>query len=114
MKIEDFLSLPWKERYEYNLEQIKNTQKIWVLRKKDKYWFYKSVFGVQLLVWCSKNFVEYCLDENNNLTFGKYKGMNADEVKSKDEEYFKWAWGYVGVFSEFSRKHNTSLQELSN
>lgn len=52
MKIEDFLSLPWKERYEYNLEQIKNTQKIWVLRKKDKYWFYKSVFGVQLLVWC--------------------------------------------------------------
>lgn len=30
-----------------------------------------------------------CLDKNNNLTFGKYKGMNAEEVKSKDEEYFK-------------------------
>ena len=57
-----------------------------------------------------------CLDENNNLSFGKYKGMKADEVKSKDEEYFKWAVGYVGGFNEllFSRKYNVSLQELLN
>lgn len=33
-----------------------------------------------------------CLDENNNLTFGKYKGMNADDVKSKDEEYLNGHW----------------------
>ena len=55
-----------------------------------------------------------CLDESNNLTFGKYKGMNVDEVKSKDEDYFKWALGYVGGLQEllFSRKYNISLQEL--
>lgn len=57
-----------------------------------------------------------CLDESNNLTFGKYKGMNADEVKFKDEDYFKWALGYVGGFYEllFSRKYNVSLRELLN
>ena len=57
-----------------------------------------------------------CLDESNNLTFGKYKGMNVDEVKSKDEDYFKWALGYVGGLQEllFSRKYNISLQELLN
>ena len=55
-----------------------------------------------------------CLDEDNNLTFGKYKGMNAEEVKSKDEEYFKWALANVGGFNEllFSRKYNISLQDL--
>ena len=64
---------------------------------------------VDNLKWC-------CLDESNNLTFGKYKGMNVDEVKSKDEDYFKWALGYVGGFHEliFSRKYNISLQELLN
>ena len=54
--------------------------------------------------------------KDNNLTFGKYKGMNVDEVKSKDEDYFKWALGYVGGLQEllFSRKYNISLQELLN
>ncbi len=57
-----------------------------------------------------------CLDDNNNLTFGKYKGINAEEIKDKDPEYFKWALGYVGGFSEllFTRKYNVSLQELFN
>lgn len=57
-----------------------------------------------------------CLDENNNLTFGKHKGTNADELKKKDEEYFKWAWANIGGFSDilFSRKYNVSLQELLN
>ena len=55
-----------------------------------------------------------CLDKNNNLTFGKYKGMNAEEVKSKDEEYFKWALINIGGFNEllFARKYNVSLQDL--
>lgn len=55
-----------------------------------------------------------CLDENNNLTFGKYKGMNADDVKSKDEEYLKWALANVGGFSEllFLKKYNVSRQDL--
>lgn len=55
-----------------------------------------------------------CLDENNNLTFGKYKGVNAKEVEAKDEEYFKWALANVGGFNEllFVRKYNVSLQDL--
>ena len=42
--------------------------------------------------------------------------MNVDEVKSMDEDYFKWALGYVGGLQEllFSRKYNISLQELLN
>ena len=55
-----------------------------------------------------------CLDADNNLTFGRYKGMNADDVKDKDENYFKWACANVGGFSEllFIRKHKVSLQDL--
>lgn len=55
-----------------------------------------------------------CLDENYILTFGRYKGISADEVKTKDEEYYKWALGYVSGFHEllFSRKYNVPLQEL--
>ena len=57
-----------------------------------------------------------CLDANNNLTFGKYKGMNVKEVKDKDGNYFKWAWANVGGFSEllFIREYNVSLQDLLN
>lgn len=63
--------------------------------------------NVETLQWSS-------LDANNNLTFGKYKGMNAEDIKTKDEDYFKWAWANVGGFSEllFIRKHNVTLQEL--
>lgn len=55
-----------------------------------------------------------CLDANNNLTFGKYKGMNVEDIKDKDEDYFKWAWGNVGGLSEllFVRKYDISLQDL--
>lgn len=55
-----------------------------------------------------------CLDDNNNLTFGKYKGMNVEDVKNNDKDYFEWAWAYVGGFSEllFVRKYNVSLQDL--
>ena len=55
-----------------------------------------------------------CLDANNNLTFGKYKGMNVEDIKDKDEGYFKWAWGNVGGLSEllFVRKYDISLQDL--
>ena len=55
-----------------------------------------------------------CLDANNNLTFGKYKGMNVEDIKDKDEDYFKWAWGNVGGLSEllFVRKYDVSLQDL--
>lgn len=55
-----------------------------------------------------------CLDENNNLTFGKYKGMNPEDVLSKDEKYFKWALANVGGLQEllFIRKYNVSRREL--
>lgn len=55
-----------------------------------------------------------CLDENNNLTFGKYKSMNAEELKVKDKDYYEWAWGYIGGFSEliFIRRYGVTLQDL--
>jgi len=55
-----------------------------------------------------------CLDENNILLFGKYKGLSATEVRSKDPDYFCWALGYVGGFGDllFSRRHNITLQEI--
>lgn len=55
-----------------------------------------------------------CLDANNNLTFGKYKGMNVEDIKNKDGDYFKWAWANVGGLSEllFVRKYDVSLQDL--
>lgn len=48
-----------------------------------------------------------CLDANNNLTFGKYKGMNVEDIKNKDEDYFKWAWANVGGLSELFLLGNT-------
>lgn len=55
-----------------------------------------------------------CLDANNNLTFGKYKGINVEDIKNKDEGYFKWALANVGGLSEllFVRKYDVSLQDL--
>lgn len=55
-----------------------------------------------------------CLDANNNLTFGKYKGMNTEDVKQRDKDYFKWALANVGGLSEllFIRRYNMSLRDL--
>lgn len=55
-----------------------------------------------------------CLDKNNCLTFGKYKGMNIEEVKAQDAEYFKWALNHVGGLSELlcTKKYDVTLQDL--
>ena len=40
--------------------------------------------------------------------------MNVEDIKNKDEDYFKWAWANVGGLSEllFVRKYDVSLQDL--
>lgn len=40
--------------------------------------------------------------------------MNAEELKVKDKDYYEWAWGYIGGFSEliFIRRYGVTLQDL--
>mgnify|MGYP001635907438 CR=1 FL=1 len=90
-----------------------------VLNEEENISFYFPINENGILnIWAHKKMLpikRYYYDESNNLTFGKYKGMNVDEVKSKDEDYFKWALGYVGGLQEllFSRKYNISCSHNS-
>lgn len=55
-----------------------------------------------------------CLDENDRIAFGKYKGLNKEELKEKDPDYFQWALCNIGGLQEqlFIKKHNISRKEL--
>lgn len=54
------------------------------------------------------------LDENGEITFGKYKGLTPDELKEKDEDYLNWALSNIGGLFEklFIDKHNVTRKEL--
>lgn len=62
------------------------------------------------------NQVWNCLDDDNNITFGKYKGKNIKELKELDPDYFKWAMLNVGGLRllAFSRRHGATRKELLN
>lgn len=57
-----------------------------------------------------------CIDAEGNLTFGKYKGKNVDDVCVADRKYFDWAWCNIGGFSDlyFCRKYGVTLRDLYN